>query len=173
MLEPLKIFKMKPEVKGIHWGSDRAACFDISAFITYQSSVKAFTKSNQSLEILAASDEKGAFVEIPSEWRLMIPTGMIFDIPEHHYMRIYPRSGLSTKQGLNLINCVGIIDEDYVEQLFIPLYNNSQEKIKIYNGDRIAQGELVRTERPTFVSYINERPSRKGDRDGGFGSSGI
>lgn len=173
MLEPLKIYKMKPDVQGIAWGSSSAACFDVSAYLTFQSSIKAYTKNNQSVEIFASIDETGAFVEIPSEWRLLIPTGMIFDIPQNHFMRVYPRSGLSAKKGLNLINCVGIIDEDYVEELFIPLYNNSQEKIKIYNGDRIAQGELVKVEDRLKFTYINEKPQRRGNREGGFGSTGV
>ena len=66
----------------------------------------------------------------------------------------------------------GIIDADYVEQLFIPIYNNSQERIKIYSGERLAQGELVYQPQAT-ITYINERPHRKSDRDGGFGSTGI
>ena len=112
------------------------------------------------------------YIDIPSEWRVLIPTGLIFDIPENHSVRVYPRSGLSSKRGLNLINCVGIIDEDYVEEVFVPVYNNSQEKLRIFNGDRIAQAVLVFNQR-AIINYTNERPSRKSDRDGGFGSTGI
>ena len=73
---------------------------------------------------------------------------------------------------MNLINCVGIIDSDYVEQIYIPIYNNSQERVKIYNGDRIAQGEMVFNSR-TILNYTSERPSQKGNRSGGFGSTGV
>jgi len=52
------------------------------------------------------------------------------------------------------------------------LYNNSQEKVRIYHGDRIAQGELAKVERP-IITYINESPQRKGNREGGFGSTGV
>ena len=58
-----------------------------------------------------------------------------------------------------------------MEQLFIPVYNNSQERLRIYSGDRIAQGELVYQPQAS-ISYINERPNRKSDRNGGFGSTG-
>lgn len=173
MINELKIFKLRPDAKGIVYGSDYAACFDVSAYMSFQSSVKSYTKTNLLVEILCSQDDTGSYVDIPPEWRILVPTGLIFDIPENHCVRIYPRSGISTKKGLNLINCVGIIDEDYVQEVFIPIYNNSQEKIRIYNGERIAQGELAKVERPFAISYINERPERKGNRDGGFGSTGI
>ena len=126
----LNIFKLKSGVPDIKYGSSNAACFDIAAFIEFQSSVIAYTKNNGMVEILSSQDaENRNYIDIPGDWRVLIPTGMIMDIPDNHSVRIYARSGISTKSGLNLINCVGIIDQDYVEQLYIPLYNNSQQKL--------------------------------------------
>ena len=79
---------------------------------------------------------------------------------------------MSTKKGLNLINSVGIIDSDYVEEVFVPVMNNSQDRLRIYNGDRIAQAELV-FNRQASLRYISDRPQRKSDRSGGFGSTGV
>jgi dUTP pyrophosphatase len=167
-----KIYKMFSDVYDVKYSTANAACFDISAYFSYQNSFKAFTKNNQEITMLGVQDQnKNGYVEVPSEWRILIPTGIIFDIPSNYCIKIYSRSGLSSKKGLNLINSVGIIDSDYVEQLMIPIYNNSQERIKIYSGDRIAQGELVHQPQAE-ISYITERPSRKSDRNGGFGSTG-
>jgi dUTP pyrophosphatase len=169
----LKIHKLYSDVPEIKFGTEYSACFDISAYLPYHSSLKAFTKSNDEVTMLTAQESDGRpFIELPPEWRALIPTGMILDIPENHCVKVYARSGLSTKKGLNLINSVGIIDADYVEQLLVPVYNNSQQRLKIYNGDRIAQGELAAAERMLF-SYINERPQKKTDREGGFGSTGV
>lgn len=169
----LKIYKIHNQAPSITWGSEYSACFDISCYFTFQTCIKTYTKTNDLVEALTSADDKGNYIELPSEWRMLLPTGIIFDIPEKHYVRIYARSGLSTKKGLNLINSVGIIDEDYVEELFIPIYNNSQQKIKIYSGDRIAQGELVKTVwEDNIITEISERPKRKTDRKGGFGSTG-
>lgn len=169
----LKIYKLRDTVPDLTYGSDQAACFDISANFYYQNSFKAFAKDNKQIAILGVQDEQGReFVEIPAEWRMLIPTGLILDIPKNYCVKIYPRSGLSSKKGLNLINCVGIIDSDYVEELMIPVYNNSQERVRIYSGDRIAQGELVVQHQAEF-SYLTERPKRKSDRNGGFGSTGV
>lgn len=169
----LTVYKLHEHVSDLRYGSEQAACFDISSYITFQTCVKAYTKNNGLVEILATQDAEGKnFIDLPAEWRALIPTGLILDIPEGHSVRIYPRSGISSKKGLNLINCVGIIDSDYVEQLFIPLYNNSQEKIRIYCGERIAQGEMI-FNNPTVFVYTKEKPKIKSDRDGGFGSTGI
>lgn len=168
----LKIYKLYDNAHTPQYGTMNAACFDVSAFIEFQTSVKLYTKDNKEVTSLANQDEKGNNIQIPSEWRALVPTGLIFDIPKKHCVKIYPRSGLSTKKGLNLINCVGIIDSDYVQQIYIPIYNNSQERIKIYDGDRIAQAEMVLSEQ-IQIEIIKERPERKSDRDGGFGSTGV
>jgi deoxyuridine 5'-triphosphate nucleotidohydrolase len=169
----LKIHKLYSTVPDVKYATQNSACFDISAHFHYQNSFKTFSKDNKEITVLGSQDQNGKYyIEVPSEWRILVPTGLILDIPENYCVKIYPRSGISTKKGLNLINCVGIIDSDYVEQLMIPIYNNSQERIRIYCDDRIAQGELVHQPQAT-ISYINERPAKKGDRDGGFGSTGI
>jgi deoxyuridine 5'-triphosphate nucleotidohydrolase len=169
----LRIFKMYSDVPDVKYATGNSACFDIAAHFHYQNSFKTFTKNNLNLVTLGIQDENGkAYVELPPEWRMLVPTGIIFDIPVDHCVKIYSRSGLSTKIGLNLINSVGIIDPDYVEQLFIPLYNNSQERVRIYSGDRIAQGELV-YQPQAVVEYTDQRPQTKSDRNGGFGSTGV
>jgi deoxyuridine 5'-triphosphate nucleotidohydrolase len=172
-MHTLKVYKKHSDVKNIEFGTEQSACFDISAYIPYSKSVKAYTKTNEEIEMLAVSENDGkSFIEIPHEWRVLIPTGLIFDIPDSHCIKIYARSGLSTKKGLNLINSTGVIDSDYVQELFIPIYNNSQVKIKIYNGDRIAQGQLEYVQKYDIM-YVVEKPLNKSDRDGGFGSTGI
>jgi len=170
----LKIYKLYEFVDDLKYATENSACFDIPAFIQYQTAVKLYTKDNKFVESLATNDAdmKGNYIIIPAEWRCFVPTGLIFDIPINHCVKIYARSGLSSKKGLNLINSVGIIDSDYTEQIYIPIYNNSQERIKIYNGERIAQAELV-YQPQIELSYISERPNRKTDRSGGFGSTGL
>lgn len=169
----LKIYKLKPDAPNPKYGTASAACFDLAAFVHYQSTIKMYTTNNEDIQMLAVEDPNGrAYVEIPGHWRALIPTGLIFDIPNNYCVKVYPRSGISTKQGLNLINCVGIIDSDYVEQVYIPIYNNSQNRIRIYSGDRIAQAELAKIEQ-VQLNFTEIRPERKTDRNGGFGSTGV
>ena len=169
----LNIYKIYPEAHSPKYGTTNAACFDIAAFIHYQGAVKTYTTNNEEMTMLAVQQSDGkSFIELPGHWRGLIPTGLIFDIPDNYCVKVYPRSGLSTKQGLNLINCVGIIDSDYVQQIYIPIYNNSQNRVKIYDGDRIAQAEMVKVEQ-VQMNFIDKKPEMKTNRDGGFGSTGV
>jgi dUTP pyrophosphatase len=78
---------------------------------------------------------------------------------------------MALKYGLVLANCEGVIDEDYVQETKIIVLNTSDEIMKIYHGDRIAQGELVKYEQAN-IEETWEAPEQKSNRIGGFGSTG-
>jgi dUTP pyrophosphatase len=87
-------------------------------------------------------------------------------------MRIHPRSGLSFK-GLVLGNMEGVVDSDYVEEVYVMLWNSTNfNDFLIKDGDRIAQAEIVENN-PHVLLEITTRPSKKTDRNGGFGSTGV
>ena len=104
--------------------------------------------------------------------RMLVPTGLIFEIPEGYSLRIHPRSGLSVKNGINLINSQGVIDSDYYHETFVALFNNTQMPFDIKHGDRIAQCELVPVQQINMVETMH-KPQPRTNRTGGFGSTGI
>ncbi len=102
----------------------------------------------------------------------MIPTGLTAETDQDDVaLLIYPRSGLSTKFGIALANCVGVVDSDYRGAWFIPLINNGRDPFTVENGMRIAQ--LI----PTQVLFpdieVSDSLSDTERGSGGFGSSGI
>jgi len=102
--------------------------------------------------------------------RKLIPTGLYIALPESYEAQIRPRSGLSIKRGLSLVNAVGTIDSDYRGEIMVPVINLSQEAQTIENGERIAQMIIARYEHAqwSLVETLNET-----DRGaGGFGHSG-
>jgi dUTP pyrophosphatase len=113
----------------------------------------------------------GKIVLMPGD-RIMVPTGLIFDIPEGYSLRIHPRSGLSYKQGLVLANLEAVIDSDYVHETFVLLTNLSENPQTIYNGDRVAQAELV-SQLKYEIEETTVMPTQKTDRVGGLGSTGV
>jgi deoxyuridine 5'-triphosphate nucleotidohydrolase len=96
------------------------------------------------------------------------------DRDDIYSMKIYPRSGLSLKFGLGLINSVGIIDGDYTNQLYVPMINHSDKEVTISAGDRIAQAEILKNGVPlrTTFHWLTSSPKEAGNRKGGFGSTG-
>lgn len=108
---------------------------------------------------------------IPPHSTLLVRTGLSVQ-PEREdvALLVYPRSGLSTKHGIDLANCVAVIDSDYRGEIRIPLRNNSDETFFLRDGDRVAQ--LVVT--PVLFADTEEADeldeTERGT--GGFGSTG-
>ncbi len=158
----------KPATKG-------SACFDLR-FQPTSDKIKGFNKDNKPIErdLGRGNTDRGTsqfYLTIMPGDRFLVPIGFILDIPEGYSVRIHPRSSLSYKKGLNLANSEGVIDSDYVDPLFALITNITETPAHIEVGERIIQGELVKTE--TFkVSKLNKAPEKKTDRDGGYGSTG-
>ena len=86
-------------------------------------------------------------------------------------LKIYPRSGLSTKKGIILSNVVAIIDSDYAYadndgNIGLSLWNTSNEVVVLEAGERVCQGIFVK-----YLTVDDEEEITK-TRSGGFGSSG-
>ena len=103
--------------------------------------------------------------------RLLIPTGLSFEIPPGFELQVRPRSGLSLKKGLSLPNTPGTIDADYRGELKIPLINLSKEVQSVKDGERIAQVVLC----PVFQAQwkLSENLTHTERGAGGFGSTGV
>lgn len=164
----LNIYKTDSNIVLPKFATKQAACFDISFQAEGKSLYHGYNKTNAPF---TRSLSDGSIRLMPGD-RILIPTGLIFDIPKGYSLRIHPRSGLSYKQGLVLANLEAVIDSDYVEETFIILTNTAEVDQTIFHGDRIAQAELVKQEE--YVLWeIHEAPKQKTDRDGGLGSTGI
>lgn len=106
----------------------------------------------------------------PLERRLM-PTGLYIALPQGYEAQIRPRSGLSIKRGLTLVNTPGTIDSDYRGEIMVPLINLSAEPQTINDGERIAQMVIARYEQIGWELVTELDITDRGD--GGFGHSGI
>ena len=164
----LNIYKTHPNIVLPKFATKQSACFDISFQAEGKYSYNGFNVYNAPF---TRSLSSGTIRVMPGD-RVLVPTGLIFDIPEGYSVRIHPRSGLSYKRGLVLANLEAVIDSDYTQETFVLLTNNSEVSQDITNGDRIAQGELVKKEE--YVLWeIMQAPTQKTDRIGGLGSTGV
>ena len=171
MTSDLLFYKLDSEVKDPLRATEGSACFDLHSFMPEDSLVRVYINhQDEDIEIRERKVVQGR-VQINSTERMLVPTGLIFDIPVGYSVRLYPRSSLALKQGLTLANNVGIIDSDYVQPVFMMVCNMSGFQQFVTDGERICQAELVQ-EKQYVLLEIDERPERKTDRDGGFGSTG-
>jgi len=164
----LEYFKLNDSVQPLQFATRDSACFDLRANLVPGHSVKMYTAYNK--EHTTKVDDQGC-IRITRGDRVLIPSGIIFNIPEGFSLRIHPRSSTGLKLGLTLPNCEGIVDKDYFHECFILLQNTSEVSVVIKDGDRLVQAELV----PVVKYEIKEtdiRPEQTSDRIGGFGSTG-
>lgn len=110
-------------------------------------------------------------VVLPQE-RVLVPTGIAIELesPETGAF-IFPRSSLSSKFGISLANCVGVVDSDYRGEIKVPVINHSNEPYTIHNGERIAQMVILPVILPTFAEADELTETQRAD--GGFGSTGV
>lgn len=104
----------------------------------------------------------------PGEWG-RINTGIKIKIPNGNFGLVVPRSGLGS-QGLNLRNTAGIIDSDYVGEVFINVVSKGVDYIILEKYQRVFQLIII----PYTYIELEEVDELKNTERGenGFGSSG-
>ncbi len=105
----------------------------------------------------------------PGEIRV-IPCGFCMALPPGYEAQVRPRSGLSSRHGVTLVNTPGTIDSDYRGEVRVPLINHGREPFTIERGMRIAQ-MVVMPVPPVELVEVEELDAT--DRGhGGFGHTG-
>ena len=102
--------------------------------------------------------------------RKLIPTGLKIELEHGYEAQIRPRSGMSIKHGITLINCVGTIDEDYRGEVCVPVVNISNEAYTIQPDERIAQMVITNYVQAKLEVVTELTDTDRGE--GGFGSTG-
>lgn len=107
-------------------------------------------------------------IEIKSNQRVQVPTGIAMQIPVGYVGLIWDKSGLSHKHGLKTLG--GVIDSGYRGEVQVGLINLSNENYKIEKGHKVAQMIIQKKETCEIVEVEDLDDSERGE--GGFGSSG-
>jgi dUTP pyrophosphatase len=100
---------------------------------------------------------------------ILLPTGLVFEVPESIVMLLTPRSGLGHKHGVVLGNLIGVIDPDYRDEVKVSVWNRGDDTYYINPGERICQAMFLPFYRVDLA--VAEELSTS-DREGGFGSTG-
>ena len=128
------------------------------------------TTGSAGMDLRAAVTDGERLVLKPGK-RALVPTGMIFEVPQGFEAQIRPRSGLAFKNGITCLNTPGTIDSDYRGEVQVLLINLGEEKFVIERGMRIAQMVIA----PVVQAVVTEAElATTTDRGaGGFGSTGL
>ena len=99
-----------------------------------------------------------------------VPTGIAVKLPDASVGLLFGRSGLGVKHGVTLSNSVGVIDSDYIGEIFVGLCNVSDKPYTVMPLDRIAQLVVMS---PVPVALVPADTLEETERgSGGFGSTG-
>ncbi|HEX6200182.1 MAG TPA: dUTP diphosphatase [Thermoanaerobaculia bacterium] len=103
--------------------------------------------------------------------RVLVPTGLVLEIPPGFEGQVRPRSGLALEHGLTLANPPGTIDSDYRGEVRVILIHLGDAPVTVSRGDRVAQLVVARVEAVEWEEADELEGSERGD--GGFGSTGL
>ena len=98
---------------------------------------------------------------------LLISLHFVFEYPCALHLLSLP---FSSKFGVSLANCVGVIDSDYRGEVKISVINHSDEPYTVKNGERIAQLVIMPVDLCEYGLCDELDDTERGT--GGFGSTG-
>lgn len=156
------LFVNKSPFENPKYAHEGDSCFDVRAWLQ---------------DDYTAVDENGVkFYELKPLERHLFHTGLYFIIPEHTEIQARPRSGCALKFALCVANSPGTIDSRYRGEAGVIAINLSNETIKVYDGDRIAQMGLYPVYDSTItqteqIESIDPNSTERGDT--GYGKSGM
>ncbi len=145
-LVSLKFKRITPDAKAPYRATTSSACYDVFA--------------NDTVTLYPQRGQDKAY---------KVPTGVAFEFPEGYHLEVYARSSTGLKTKLRLANGTGIVDSDYVDELFLLVENIGSSVTRINKGERIAQVMLVENVPNELVEV--DSLTKEGTHEG-FGSTG-
>jgi deoxyuridine 5''-triphosphate nucleotidohydrolase (dut) len=127
---------------------------------------KKMTKHSSGFDLYADVDE---LIIQPKDVAL-ISTGISLEIPPGYDAQVRPRSGLSVKHKIGILNSPGTIDADYRGEVKVILFNFGNEPFVITRDMRIAQMVFSKVEHAELVESASLKETER--NDGGFGHTG-
>lgn len=107
-------------------------------------------------------------VTVPAGERVVISTGLAFELPSQTVGLVWDKSGLAAKHGITMLS--GVLDAGYRGELKIVALNTSREDYTFEPGDKVTQLLVQPIIRPEIEETDSLSESDRGT--GAFGSSG-
>lgn len=121
------------------------------------------------MDLRAAVPEDRPVILLPGR-RMLVPTGLVMEIPDGFEGQVRPRSGLALKHGIICLNTPGTIDSDYRGEVQVLLVNLGEDDFTVTRGLRIAQIVFAPVARMAAEERGLAGVTPRGA--GGFGSTG-
>ena len=125
------------------------------------------TPGSAGMDLYAVLDEP---ITLNQGETALISTGIAIALESANEVAlIFPRSGLSIKHGIGLLNSVGVIDSDYRGEIKVGVINQIDKEYTIEPNERIAQMVIMPVSLPEIIEVNELDETQRGT--GGFGST--
>lgn len=108
---------------------------------------------------------------VPAGNTTIVSTGIAIAIPDGYVGLIHPRSGLSAKHDITVLNSPGTIDSGYRGEIKVILHNCGLTYFTFLAGDRIAQLVIQKYTKAQLIEVDGLNDTDRGE--GGLGSTGV
>ncbi len=78
-------------------------------------------------------------LEISPFGRILVPTGLSFDIKDGYEIQVRSKSGLAIKQGLMVLNSPGTVDNGYNGEIQVIVFNTNNHIVTIPKGTTVSK----------------------------------
>jgi dUTP pyrophosphatase len=113
-------------------------------------------------------------LEVSPFGRILVPTGLCFDIKDGYEIQVRSKSGLAIKHGLMVLNSPGTVDNGYTGEVQVIVFNTNNYIVTIPKGMKIGQAVLSPVVNGDWVGLNQVEQINKKERgQNGFGSTGI
>ena len=130
------------------------------------------TPGSAGLDVFLPNDYPYETITLKPGESVLIPSGIVANVPDGYAMIAFNKSGVATKQGL--IVGAQVIDSDYTGEWHVHMINSSDKDQVITRGQKIVQFLLIPVNMTEPIEIVDELPSKDTQRgDGAFGSTGV
>jgi dUTPase len=154
----MKVFRLNEKAVRPVFLDRKTPTFDIKACLEPNSKIRVLNSLNKETFLLTRKVNEKLVIQVYPQQRVFVPTGLIFEIPAEHALKIYSSPDTSNKTGLVLVNGIDMIKPDYVNEVFILLHNITDAVTTVEDGECIAQAMLEKAI-PCDITEVTERPS--------------
>lgn len=130
------------EVDDLELKTESATMFDLKAYITANSVIKAFNPHQKEMSLPVREKNGEFYFSLQPQFRAVVSTGIAFSIPVKYQLRVTPNKELALKSGVVLLGGTEIYDNDYVDEVKVTLYNTCDTPVFIHANEVIAQATL-------------------------------
>ena len=113
-------------------------------------------------------------LEVSPFGRILVPTGLCFDIKDGYEIQVRSKSGLAIKHGLMVLNSPGTVDNGYNGEVQVIVFNTNNYIVTIPKGMKVGQAVLCPVVNGGWVDLVRVNEINNKDRGAnGFGSTGL